>query len=181
MICASLKVKILPGLAGLSQFFGIGISTSSQGKHMEKLLSDDLLTQLRQVFEKLIQPVQVSLFVSKNKQDVCDPIRQLLEEVILLSDKLAFSVYDIDAEPDLARLYKVEDKAPIILIAAKEGAQVIDYGIRYRGFPSGNEFGTIIQDLLLVSSRDSGLSTQLRTYLKALTKPLHLQVCGTPT
>lgn len=148
---------------------------------MGKLLSDDLITQIHQMFEKLNQPVQVFLFVSKGKQAVCESTQQLLEEVIPLSDKLGLSVHDIDTEPDLARLYKVQDKAPAIVIAAKEVAQVTDYGIRYLGIPSGHEFSTLIQDLLLVSSRDSGLSTQLRTYIKALTKPLHLQVFVTPT
>ncbi len=148
---------------------------------MEKLLSDDLIIQIRNVFEKLNQPVQVLLFVSKDKQDVCEPTQQLLEEVIPLSDKLSLSVHDIEAEPDLAQLYTVQGKAPAIVIAAQDGAQIIDYGIRYLGVPSGHEFSTLIQDLILVSSRDSGLSAQLRTYIKSLTKPLHLQVFVTPT
>ena len=81
----------------------------------------------------------------------------------------------------MARLYKVEGKAPAIVIAARDGAKVSDYGIRYLGIPSGHEFSTLIQDLILVSGRDSQLSPQVRTYLKALTKPLHLQVFVTPT
>jgi alkyl hydroperoxide reductase subunit AhpF len=148
---------------------------------MEKLLSPDLISQIQKIFEKLDQPVQVFLFVSKNRQEVCDPTRQLLEELVPLSDRLALSVHDIEAEPDLAKLYRVQDKAPAIVIAAREGAQVTDYGIRYLGIPSGHEFSTLIQDLLLVSGRDSGLSPQLRSYVKALTRPLHLQVFVTPT
>ncbi|HEY3311290.1 MAG TPA: hypothetical protein VGK00_06580 [Anaerolineales bacterium] len=148
---------------------------------MEKLLSADLISQIQKIFEKLDQPVQVFLFVSRDRQDVCDPTRQLLEELVPLSDRLALSVHDIDAEPDLAKLYRVQAKAPAIVIAAREGAQVTDYGIRYLGIPSGHEFSTLVQDLLLVSGRDSGLSPQLRSYVKALTRPLHLQVFVTPT
>ncbi|HEY3312876.1 MAG TPA: hypothetical protein VGK00_14645 [Anaerolineales bacterium] len=148
---------------------------------MEKLLSDDLIVQIEQVFEKLKEPVQVLLFVSKDRQEFCEPARQLLEELVPLSDRLSLSVHDIESEPDLSRLYRVQGKAPAIVIAARDGAQVTDYGIRYLGIPSGHEFSTLIQDLLLVSGRDSGLSSQLRNYLKALTKPLHLQVFVTPT
>jgi alkyl hydroperoxide reductase subunit AhpF len=151
------------------------------GKFMEKLLSDDLIIQIRQVFEKLKNPVQLLLFVSKARQDFCEPTQQLLEELVPLSEKLAISIHDLDAEPDLARLYNVQDKAPAIVIAARDAGQVTDYGIRYLGIPSGHEFSTLIQDLILVSGRDSGLSAQLRTYVKALTKPLHLQVFVTPT
>jgi alkyl hydroperoxide reductase subunit AhpF len=123
----------------------------------------------------------VLLFVSKDKLEACEPTQQLLEEVINLSDKLALSVHDLAAEPELARKYSVQDKAPAIVMAARDGDQITDYGIRYLGVPSGHEFSTLIQDLLLVSSRDSGLSKQLRSYIKALTEPLHLQVFVTPT
>ena len=148
---------------------------------MEKILSEDLITQIQSVFEKLKEPVQIILFVSKDKQDFCEPTRQLLEELVQLSEKLALDIHDLEAEPDLARLYRVQGKAPAIVIAAKDGDRVTDYGIRYLGIPSGHEFGTLIQDLLLVSGRDSGLSAQLRAYIGALTKPLHLQVFVTPT
>ena len=148
---------------------------------MEKLLSEDIITQIRQVFENLKQPVQIFLFVSKDRQEACDPTRQLLEEVVPLSEKLILEVLDIETEPSLARFYKVEGKAPAIVIAASDEGQVTDYGVRYLGVPSGHEFSTLIQDLLLVSSRDSGLSPQLRSYIKGLTKPLHLEVFVTPT
>ncbi len=148
---------------------------------MEKLLSEDIITQIRQVFENLKQPVQIFLFVSKDRQEACDPTRQLLEEVVPLSEKLILEVLDIETEPSLARFYKVEGKAPAIVIAASDEGQVTDYGVRYLGVPSGHEFSTLIQDLVLVSSRDSGLSPQLRSYIKGLTKPLHLEVFVTPT
>ncbi len=104
-----------------------------------------------------------------------------MEELVLLSDRLELGIHDVDSEPDLARLYSVQDKAPAIVIAAREPGQVTDYGIRFLGVPSGYEFSTLIQDLLLVSARDSGLSPQLRTYIKSLTSPLHLEVFVTPT
>jgi alkyl hydroperoxide reductase subunit AhpF len=148
---------------------------------MEKLLPENIETQIHEVFQQLKNPVQVLLFVSQKNCDYCAETRQLLEEVIPLSDLLSLSVHDLAEEPDLANLYQVEGKAPAIVIAAQEGGQITDYGIRYLGIPSGHEFTTLIQDLILVSGRDSGLSPQLREYVKSLTKPLHLQVFVTPT
>ena len=40
----------------------------SKGKNMEKFLTDDLIAQVGQLFEKLTNPVQVLLFTSKDKQ-----------------------------------------------------------------------------------------------------------------
>jgi len=148
---------------------------------MEKLLPEKIAAQIRDVFHQLKNPVQVLLFVSQKNCDFCAETRQLLEEVIPLSDLLSLSVHDLAEEPDLAKHYQVEEKSPAIVIAAREGEQVTDYGIRYLGIPSGHEFTTLIQDLILVSGRDSGLSPQLREYVKGLTKPLHLQVFVTPT
>ena len=148
---------------------------------MEKLLPENIVLQIREVFQQLKNPVQVLLFVSQKNCAYCSETRQLLEEVTPLSDLLSLSIHDLEAEPDLAKLYKVDGKAPAIVIAAKEGEQITDYGIRYLGIPSGHEFTTLIQDLILVSGRDSGLSPQLREYVKGLTKPLHLQVFVTPT
>ena len=80
----------------------------------------------------------------------------------------------------IARQFNI-DKAPGIVIAAKNGNQILDFGVQYSGIPSGHEFGTLINDILLVSGRDSGLSPQVRDYLKKLDKPLHMQVFVTPT
>lgn len=148
---------------------------------MEKLLPENIATQISEVFKQLKNPVQVLLFVSRDNCAYCAETRQLLEEVVELSDLLSLTVHDLAEEPDLAKHYRVEEKAPAIVIAAREGEQITDYGIRYLGIPSGHEFTTLIQDLILVSGRDSGLSPQLRKYIQGLTKPLHLQVFVTPT
>ncbi len=148
---------------------------------MEKLLPENIVKQIREVFQQLKNPVQVLLFVSQKNCEYCAETRQLLEEVVGISDLLSLSVHDLKEEPDLAKHYKVEGKAPAVVIAAKEGEQVTDYGIRYLGIPSGHEFTTLIQDLLLVSGRDSGLSPQMRDYIKNLSEPLYLQVFVTPT
>ena len=148
---------------------------------MEKLLSESIVTQVRDVLQQLKHPVQLMLFVSQPQAEASSITRQLLEEVAALSEKLSLSVHDLDGDPDLARLYRVLGKAPALVIAAKEDGQIIDYGIRYLGVPSGHEFSTLIQDLILVAGRDSGLSQQVRSYIQGLSKPLHLQVFVTPT
>jgi alkyl hydroperoxide reductase subunit AhpF len=73
------------------------------------------------------------------------------------------------------------DKVPGLVLAGRDGDQILDYGIRYAGIPSGHEFSSLIHDLVLVSGRDSGLREQTRAYLAKLDKPVHLQVFVTPT
>ena len=95
-------------------------------------------------------------------------------------NRIGLSIYDLRADAQIAKQINV-DKAPGIVIAAKDGDQVLDFGIQYSGVPSGHEFGTLINDIVLVSGRDSGLGAQVRDYLKKLDKPLHMQVFVTPT
>lgn len=146
----------------------------------EKLLNESVAGQVRQAFAQLQNPVQVLYFGAKVGCDYCDDTRQLLEEVTELSDQLSLSVHDLDDDAALAAQYKI-DKAPGIVLAARDGDQVVDYGVHYAGIPAGHEFASLIQDLILVSGRDSGLNPKTRSFLKQLKQPVHLQVFVTPT
>jgi len=144
-------------------------------------LNESIRTQVQEVFDsQLKHPVGVILFEKIEDCETCADTRQLLEEVAGLSDKISLEVYDLKEKADVASQYHV-DKAPEIVFVGKDGDQVIDYGVRMAGIPSGHEFSTLIHDLILVSGRDSGLEQKTRDELKKLTKPVHLQVFVTPT
>jgi len=145
-----------------------------------KLLNQEILGQLKEIFTQLKQPVQVLFFGKQTDCEYCNETLQLTQEVVALSDKLSLDVYDLDKNAQLAAQYNV-DKAPALVLVGKDGDQVVDYGIRFFGIPSGHEFSSLIHSLILVSGRDSGLSPQTRQMLSALKKPVHLQVFVTPT
>ena len=147
---------------------------------MEKLLNEQVVSQISQTFEQMKEPVQILFFGSQDNCEYCTDTRQLLEEVAGIDEKVSLDFYDIKENADMAAKFNVE-RVPAIVIAAKDGDQVTDFGIQYSGIPAGHEFGTLINDIVLVSGRDSGLSAEAREYLKNLNKPLHLQVFVTPT
>jgi glutaredoxin-like protein len=147
---------------------------------METLLNEQVISQIKQTFENLKEPVHILFFGTKDNCEYCNETRQLLEEVAAINEKLSLSVYDLQDNADMSARFNV-DKAPAVVIAAKDGEQIIDFGIQYSGIPAGHEFGTLINDIIIVSSRDSGLSEEVRQFLKNLEKPLHLQVFVTPT
>jgi glutaredoxin-like protein len=147
---------------------------------MENVLNDQIIKQINEVFTDLKEPVQVLYFGSNENCDYCEEARQLFEEVAGTNDKIELSVYDLQEHHDIAQKFNVTN-APGVVIAAKDGAEVRDLGIRFSGIPSGHEFGTFINDILLVSQRDSGLNEKTREFLRNLDQPLHLQVFVTPT
>jgi len=146
----------------------------------ERLLNEDIIRQVTEFFQQMQEPVEVLYFGRKDECDYCDDTRQLLVELAETSDKLALSTYDLETDAALAQQYRV-DKAPGIVIAGRDGDQILDFGIRYSGIPAGHEFSSLINTMLLVSGRDSGLEPQTRQYLSGLKKPVHLQVFVTPT
>jgi alkyl hydroperoxide reductase subunit AhpF len=147
---------------------------------MTNLLNEDVRAQVSEAFDQLLKPVQILFFGSKEQCEYCDDTLKLVEEVAELSDKLSVQAFDIEADPAVADNYNVS-MTPGLVIAAEGEDGPIDYGVRYAGIPSGHEFSSLIQDLLLVSSRDSGLNEQTRDFLANLKEPVYLQVFVTPT
>jgi glutaredoxin-like protein len=145
-----------------------------------QLLSDDIVQQVQDVFGQLQNPVEILFFGSKEDCQYCDDTLQLVTELTGISERLGLSVYDADEDAEIARQYKV-DKYPGLVIARRDGDQILDYGIRYAGIPSGHEFSSLIHDLILVSGGDSGLGQETRNFLKSLDSPVLLQVFVTPT
>lgn len=146
----------------------------------EKLLNDQIVKQVKDVFAQLKDPVQILFFGRKDDCDYCDDTLQLTREIVELSEKIELSEYDFDDDPEVAKQYRV-DKVPGLIIAGKNGDQIHDYGVRYSGIPSGHEFSSFIHSIILVSGRDSGLNAKTREILSKLTEPVHLQVFVTPT
>jgi alkyl hydroperoxide reductase subunit AhpF len=91
-----------------------------------------------------------------------------------LSDKLKLEVYDPKANPELAQKYGVSEFPALIL----EGER--DYGIRYLGTPGGYEFASLLEDIVAIGKRQSGLSEESRKAVQTLTEPLDLKVFVTP-
>jgi len=147
---------------------------------MEKVLNEQITKQIREVFAELTQPVQILFFGSDENCEYCGQTKQLLNEISEIDEKVNLSIYDLKKDADTAAQYNVE-KVPAIVIASKNGEQIIDLGIQFSGIPSGYEFSTLINDIVIASKQDSGLGAATREYLKNLTQPLLLQVFVTPT
>lgn len=145
-----------------------------------KLLNDEVAGQVRDVFQGLQEPVEVLFFGAKENCVYCDDTRQLVEEIVDLSDLLDMQIFDLEENAETARQYNV-DKVPGLVLLGRDGEQLLDYGIRYAGIPSGHEFSSLINDLVLVSGRDSGLDQETRQILAGLNEPVLLQVYVTPT
>lgn len=143
------------------------------------LLSKKDHEYLSQEFAALTRPVRLVMFSQARECEYCSETRQILDELAALTPAIQVESHDFEAEPDLADEYGI-DKIPAIAVTVG-GETPQDYGIRYYGIPSGYEFSSLVEDILMVSRGDSGLTPTTRAALAELTAPLHLQVFVTPT
>ena len=139
------------------------------------VLKEEDRKKLKDVFGTLREQVIIVMFTQEMECQFCATTRTLLEEVAILSDKLSLEVHDFVAEGDLAAQYGV-DKIPATILRGDD-----DYGIRFYGVPSGYEFTTLIQDIIDVGKRSSGLDDQVKAEVARIDRPVHLQVIIAPT
>jgi len=140
------------------------------------LLPEDHKQHIKEELDqKLINKVKLIVFTQENECPFCKETRELVQEMAGLSDKIEVTVYDFVKDKDQAATYNI-DKVPALAILGEK-----DYGIRYYGLPFGYEFQTLMEDLVAISNRNSGLSETTRDLLRTIDKPVHIQVLITLT
>lgn len=130
---------------------------------------------LQEKFRALSRPVTLVLFTEELDCQSCRETKELLEEIIALSDKLTLQVFNVHVDRERAAAFQI-DKTPALVVMNGK-----DYGIRHFGMPSGYEFASLLQDIEIVSHGESGLKSTTKAALADLSQPLHFQVFVTPT
>jgi glutaredoxin-like protein len=139
------------------------------------LFNDQIRNDVQAMLADLPHPVTMKVFTQEFECQYCKETRQLVEEVAALSDQVSVEVYDFVGDKGIADSLGIDKIPAVAVIGAK------DYGVRLYGIPSGYEFGTLIEDIKLVSSGDSGLSPATREAVARLDRPVRIQVFSTPT
>ncbi len=137
--------------------------------------------KLRQSFDEMTSPVRLLFFTQTLDCETCLRTRQILDELPLLSDKITIEEVNFILEKDKAVQYAV-DRVPAIAIVGQDASgEARDSRIRFLGAPSGYEFISLVQAVLLVGGRGSILSEENRQRLAAVDRPMTMQVFTTPT
>ena len=139
------------------------------------LISDDDALEIRERLKSMVHPVKLVHFTQELNLEYGREAKQLLSELLALTDKLSLEVYNFLLDKEKVAEYDV-DKVPAT--AVRNGK---DYGIRFYGLPAGYEFATLLDAILSVSQGDSGLKGENKEKLANVTQPVHLQVFVTPT
>lgn len=140
------------------------------------IMSDSVRQEVLQFLDKLENPITAT-FYPKTNDPASDAMQQLLEELGRLTPQ--FRVDTQDGVPEPVYPETAADMQSSVTVLARTGSKS---GVRYLGFPGGHEFGTFLEDLLLLSTEGpSGLSPETLAFVEGLQTPIHLQVFVTPT
>lgn len=139
------------------------------------LIGDSDAQEVRAIFREMVNPVKLVHFTQELNLQYGHESRQLLEEIVQLSDQLSLEVHNFIIDQEKVAEYAI-DKVPATVI--RNGK---DFGIRFYGLPAGYEFSVLLDGIVRVSKADSGLQPETREKLAQLTQPLHLEVFSTPT
>ena len=138
-------------------------------------LPDGDRKKVQAVLSGMKAPVRLVFFTQTIGCETCPPTRQMLRELVSLSDQLTLEELNLVLDVEQVREYGV-DRVPAIAVVGAE-----DTGIRFIGMPAGYELVSLIDAIQLVSSGESGLSEESRALVAAVDAPLAIQVFVTPT
>lgn len=130
---------------------------------------------VKKEFEKLADPVKVTVFSQELGSETCQQTERLVREVVLLTDKASMEVLNLVLDREKADAYGV-DRVPAVVV---EGAK--DYGIRFFGLPAGYEFTNLVDAIVVASTGKPALSQETQAALAGLRSPVHIKVFATPT
>src|SRR5438309_1506522 len=139
------------------------------------LLAEKDREVVRKRLQELPNPVKLINFTQELECESCKDTRSMLEEVAALSERIELQVFNFQTDKEERDRYGI-DKIPATVIMGE-----VDYGIRYYGIPAGYEFVSLLETLIMVSKRDSGLEPATRERLAQVQEPLRLEVFVTPT
>ncbi len=146
------------------------------------LISGGDQEKLKEAFGEMRRPVRLLFFTQTLGGETCLQTKQILDELPPLSDKITIEEVNFVLEGEKAAQYEI-DRVPAIAVVGQDAAGAErDSKIRFLGTPSGYEFMSLIQAVLLVGGRPSSmLSEESLKLVAAVTTPTKVRVFTTPT
>jgi glutaredoxin-like protein len=137
--------------------------------------------RLRERFAVMTRPVRMLFFTQTLGCETCLQTRQILDELPLLSGQVTIEEINFVLEPDKAKQYDVDRAPAVAIVGQDESGTERDSKIRFLGAPSGYEFASLIQAVLLVGGVPGTLSAESLTRVAAVSSPVTVRVFTTPT
>ena len=121
------------------------------------MLDANIKTQLQTYFQRITQPID--LIASLDDGEKSNEMRELLEDIASLSDKITYERRDDDARKPSFAIHRIGS----------------DISVRFAGLPMGHEFNSLILALLQVGGHPAKESEELMEQVRNLEGPFHFE------
>ena len=139
---------------------------------MQKMFTDDLSVQVKEIFADMPKELTIALFVDKNGCETCKETESYMNEVAELGEKISVELYDINDDSALAADYNVTMVPSIVLLDHNK-----DYhGVKFNGMPAGHEINSFIPALLETSGLESDVPEPLKSEIEGVDKEVNIKV-----
>jgi glutaredoxin-like protein len=113
-------------------------------------------------------------FLRRQPCQYCKPVRQMLEELAALTDKISLRQHILEEDKEAVAQYGVE-RIPAIVLHVDDRRW-----LKYYGSPGGHEFVPLVETIVDISRGTNHLSDKTRKRLYKLKKDVRIQVFVTP-
>lgn len=127
----------------------------------EGLFTEDMLAQLKGVFEKMEQPLLLRLYL--DDRSVSRELEGYMEALAELTEKIQVERRKAEAEGHL----------PCVRICLADGT---DTGLVFHGVPGGHEFTSFVLGLYNVAGPGQMLDPVTEQKIREITRPVHIRV-----
>ncbi|MCL6584063.1 MAG: thioredoxin family protein [bacterium] len=139
------------------------------------LLNSRIIDKVKERFSALKERVRLIVFTQEFECQFCQENRTLNEEIASVSDKIDVEVFDFQKNRIEVERYRISQIPATVVMGER------DYGLRFYGIPGGYEFNSLLDTIVMVSQRESGLSAESKRRIKGWNKPTRIQVMVTLT
>lgn len=139
---------------------------------------------LREKFSReLVSRVRIDFFTQKESFlfvrrrqpcQYCKPVRQMLEELAALTDKISLRQHIFDEDEEAVAQHQVEG-IPAIVVHVGDRRW-----LKYYGSPGGHEFVPLVETIVDISRGTNYPSARIRKRLRKLKRNVRIQVFVTP-
>ena len=128
----------------------------------EGLLSEDMKSQLRTLFEKMQGNAILKLYL--DNREVSKELEAYMRELALLSNKLTVEVVDVNASSDLA---------PCVRLCYSDGRES---GLAFHGVPGGHEFSSFVLGIYNAIGPGQSIDEKAKEAIQKISKPINIKV-----
>jgi glutaredoxin-like protein len=136
----------------------------------------DILAPIQTHLELIVYTTGPLTLPDQTESGLQDETRQMLGELVELNDKLSLIERSILSDPEARALGL--NLAPTILLREAGSNR---HNIRLLGLPSGYEFRTLLEALLMLGTGRLSLGERTRAEVSSIGHPMRMQVFVTPT